>query len=151
MTANDMDLVQRALEEFGREIGAEIVDGEMIVPFNGFFDCTLRADREGDVVVLETALTLIPDERRDATLRKAMLLDIDPAQVADGVLFLDAEDSVLTLRTKKKVGTDGARALKEAFETVQNAAHFILAEIFAAKEDRASPPTTAAGETILRA
>jgi hypothetical protein len=133
-------LVAQALDDLGREIGVEVSNGALIIPFDDFQDCFLRPGPDGAQVVLETALLMTSAERQADILRKAMRLNIDPARVADGALFLDREESVLMLCAKKRVGPDGAKGLGEATAVFIEAARNILDKLLAPDERKASPP-----------
>jgi hypothetical protein len=134
-------LVEQALEDLGREIGIEVADGTLIVPFDDFQECFLRPDRDGEGVVLECALAMVYPANQDDILRKALLLNVDPSRVGDGVLFFDRAEAVLMLRAKRRLGPDGAKGLGDAVSVFIDAARDILEALSASGEAGPSAPT----------
>ncbi|MGJ0509147.1 MAG: CesT family type III secretion system chaperone [Methylocystis sp.] len=124
-----MDRVSTALDELGREIGVDVVDGKLIIPFDDFYECFILPAPGRAEVVIETALMMVAAADQGAVLRKAMGLNVDPSLVADGVLFLDRETEVLMLRAKHRPGANGGKGLGEAVAVFVEAARTILARI----------------------
>jgi hypothetical protein len=125
----ERDFVLRALEKLGREIGVGVVDGNLIFPFDDFFECVLTPSHEGARVVMEAPLLIVPESRRNAIFRKAMRLNIDPALVADGALYLDRETSALVLRAEAHVGAESGDGLSRRAAGFIEAARHVLEEV----------------------
>lgn len=127
--AANEEFVARALEQLGREIGVDVVGKSLIVPFDDLYECVLQPAREHARVVMESALFIVPAERRSAIFRRALSLNADPSMVAGGTIYLDRETSVLMMRAEASVGAEGGVGLGRAVAGFIEAARIFLEKI----------------------
>ncbi|MGJ0509154.1 MAG: CesT family type III secretion system chaperone [Methylocystis sp.] len=139
---NDHDGAKDALGRLSKELGLELADGALFIPFDEFFECILSPSAGGRIS-MEIALIMVEGDRGGNISRQALKLNADPSVTADGSISLDPTGSVLTLKAFTAADPRNPDALGNAVAQFIEAARGLIETLTGEGGDaQPSPPET---------